>query len=69
MTYYNLVRKSMYLQLIHAQFFSSNTSNCVQSTEITTSDQNAVKFDHSDQNVQFVFDTWKVGHVLTFCEK
>ncbi|CAG2248115.1 unnamed protein product [Mytilus edulis] len=37
----------------------SNTSNCVQSIEITSSDQNVVKFDHSHQNVQFVFDTWK----------
>ncbi|XP_052090320.1 protein jagged-1a-like [Mytilus californianus] len=37
----------------------SNTSNCLQSTDITTSDQNVVKFDQNQQNVQFVFDTWK----------
>ncbi|CAC5367068.1 unnamed protein product [Mytilus coruscus] len=37
----------------------SNTSNCLQSTEIATSDQNVVKFDKNQQNVQFVFDTWK----------
>ncbi|CAG2248116.1 CD339 [Mytilus edulis] len=38
---------------------NSNTSNCLQSTEVTTSDKNVVKFDQNLQNVQFVFDTWK----------
>ncbi|XP_063416774.1 uncharacterized protein LOC134699009 [Mytilus trossulus] len=38
---------------------NSNTSNCLQTTEVTTSDQNVVKFDKNQQNVQFVFDTWQ----------
>lgn len=58
---YNSFLFMMYI-LYYFLYFSLNTSNCLQSTEVTTSDKNVVKFDQNQQNVQFVFDTWKVGN-------